>query len=191
MTSEPSKVSLTVVGDESVGKTALIYRLRQDSFMSNTTPTNTVAFESLSFPSANAVLQIWDTAGQERFASVTEKFLRQGQISIVCFDITRPASFDHVQDWLDKINNACQVPPYLLIVGTKCDLIGQLPEVATDTIEEFTAQAGLLYYQVSSVTGEGVGELKGKLEEVVIELKGSGGQPEPIRPEEATERICC
>lgn len=47
-------------------------------------------------------LQLWDTAGQERFSGVTGNYYRNADGFILVFDMTRRASFLHIDYWLKQ-----------------------------------------------------------------------------------------
>jgi Ras-related protein Rab-34 len=70
-----------VVGDVSVGKTALVNRYCRNLFERDYKSTIGVDFESEIFSILNRsfTLQIWDTAGQERFKSIASAYYKRAR----------------------------------------------------------------------------------------------------------------
>lgn len=80
-------------------------------------------------------LQIWDTAGQERFQSLGVAFYRGSDAAILVYDVTDPASLDHLERWqrefLDRIPPVPNGPPFpFLVVGNKIDKERRVPQTA-------------------------------------------------------------
>jgi len=68
---------VSVIGDQAVGKTALIRRITENEFKEAYEVTLGVEFGALIFKiNTNRILklQIWDTAGQESFKAITKIF---------------------------------------------------------------------------------------------------------------------
>jgi small GTP-binding protein len=67
-----------VIGSSGVGKTALLKRLTEDSFTTDSQSTIGVEFDSalIEVDGESVKLQIWDTAGQERFRSIAKAYFR-------------------------------------------------------------------------------------------------------------------
>ena len=72
------------------------------------------------------ILQIWDTAGQERFQSLSSAFYRGADCCALVYDVTQPATFDHLLDW-KQIFLTKSAPSDIenfpfLVMGNKADL---------------------------------------------------------------------
>ena len=71
----------------------------------------------------NIRFQIWDLAGQPRFKDVIDSFYR-GSVGALCFfDVSNPASFTNLQNWVKSfwnLNGKGERP--LIVVGAKSDL---------------------------------------------------------------------
>lgn len=69
---------------------------------------------------------MWDSAGQERFRhSLVPHYYRNVHAVIFVYDVTRKASFENIEKWLEEFRcnttgTQYQVPQ--LIIGNKCDL---------------------------------------------------------------------
>ena len=90
MAQRTPSLKLILVGDQSVGKTALVTRFLKHQFSEQYRATIGVDF----FQATTVVndetfaVQIWDTAGQERYHSLTPMYYRGAQAALIVFDIT-------------------------------------------------------------------------------------------------------
>ncbi|KAE8141126.1 ras family-domain-containing protein [Aspergillus pseudotamarii] len=136
----PDNVKVVVVGDEGVGKSALILRLCFDHF-SNTheaTADDSIR-KSTVVDGKECELDIIDTAGREQYATLIEEWIRQGEVFVLVFDVASQESFTHVRKYYDQVRKIKEVvddhsinppatypgPPYfapLILVGNKSDL---------------------------------------------------------------------
>ena len=67
-------------------------------------------------------LQLWDTAGQERFRSLIPSYIKDSQVTVVCYDITNKQSFENVKSWVEQVHNIRGDDVQIIIVGNKIDL---------------------------------------------------------------------
>jgi small GTP-binding protein len=67
-------------------------------------------------------LSIWDTAGQETYKSVTRSYFRGAAGALLVFDITRPATFASVTQWLQDLRQIAEEGIVVILVGNKSDL---------------------------------------------------------------------
>ena len=90
-----------LVGEMSVGKTSIIERFVNDNFNEVLLSTTTGTFESttLEFEDYNLDFQLWDTAGQERFRGLTKMFLKDADIVVLVYDITKNNTFEEIKDY--------------------------------------------------------------------------------------------
>ena len=145
-----------IVGDSSVGKTCLLSRLTEGKGARlTTTPTVGVSLATSvrTLPSGERIrLQIWDTAGQERFRSLSEGFFRGAHGVLLCYDMTKQASFLNVRMWLKSVLarvSSCDV----VLVGNKADLADSRREVQVKSGETVAAELGCEFFETSALTG--------------------------------------
>jgi len=160
-------LKIIIVGDSSTGKTCLVSRLLSDHFRENVGHTIGVSFQStlLRLPSTVGnssqtralKLQLWDTAGQERFRSVARQYYRGSVGALLCYDITRRATFDSVAAWLADARALASPDLVCVLVGTKLDRDEHDErEVPWLEASRFAREEGLLFVEVSAMTGESV-----------------------------------
>jgi len=152
-----------VVGDGGVGKTALTLRFSKGFFTEDYKMTigvdfhvKTIAIETVE-GLIKCKLQLWDTGGQERFSSIRPMYYRGSLGTVLVFDLTNSASFDHLPQWIEEVRANIKSDIPILLVGNKSDLIDQRA-VSIEEISNFTRDFNLYYMETSAKTGDGVGD---------------------------------
>ena len=112
---------------------------------------------------------IWDTAGQERFRTLTSSYYRGAHGVLLVYDVTRPETFQHLNQWLSEIemyspNGGKGVVK--LLVGNKSDLEADRA-VSTAEGEAWARSKGMLFLESSAKSGDAV---KSVFEEVVAKV---------------------
>eukprot|EP00027_Filamoeba_sp_ATCC50430_P003823 CAMPEP_0168555066 /NCGR_PEP_ID=MMETSP0413-20121227/8125_1 /TAXON_ID=136452 /ORGANISM="Filamoeba nolandi, Strain NC-AS-23-1" /LENGTH=226 /DNA_ID=CAMNT_0008585869 /DNA_START=51 /DNA_END=731 /DNA_ORIENTATION=+ len=158
-------IKVAIVGESGVGKSSLILKFTENTFIDGFISTIGADFKSKSVKlNVNntdkiAKLQLWDTAGQERFRSFTTSFYRGSGAFMIVFDIADEVSFQKVAYWLQDIRryaNLDSVP--LFLVGTKLDL-NDKRQVSSETATKYAEDHGMIYMETSSKSGLGINEL--------------------------------
>ncbi|EEH38703.1 GTP-binding protein RAB2 [Paracoccidioides lutzii Pb01] len=67
-------------------------------------------------------LSLWDTAGQETYKSITRSYFRGASGALLVFDITRPATFASLTQWLQDLRQIAEEGIVVVLVGNKSDL---------------------------------------------------------------------
>ncbi|KAG5248435.1 ras-related protein [Salix suchowensis] len=116
---------LLLIGDSSVGKSCLLLRFADDSYVDSYISTIGVDFKirTVEQDGKTIKLQIWDTAGQERFRTITSSYYRGAHGIIIVYDVTEMESFNNVKQWLHEIDRYANDSVCKLLVGNKCDLV--------------------------------------------------------------------
>eukprot|EP00741_Cyanophora_paradoxa_P001046 tig00000455_g1007.t1 len=145
---------IVTLGDSNVGKTSLLLRFADDSFVDNYVSTIGVDFKNrtIDLGGKTIKLQIWDTAGQERFRIISNTYYRLAQGIIVCYDVTSKESFDNVKTWLKRIDKHSRGDVNKILVGTKCDLTAQR-QVEYNTAKEFADSLRIPFFETSAKNG--------------------------------------
>jgi Ras-related protein Rab-1A len=120
-----------IIGDSGTGKSSLMLRLVDDTFINSYISTIGVDFKIHTILHNNKIikLQLWDTAGQERFRTITSSYYRGANGVFIIFDLTNLETLSSIQTWIDNVNKYCTQPNVpVVIVGTKLDLFAKTME---------------------------------------------------------------
>ena len=124
------KFKLVTVGDSGVGKSCLLTRFVSDRYTDFHVSTIAFDFQTVvtMIKGKLARLQLWDTAGQERFSVVAGSFYRGADGFVIVYDATSRSSFDHVEQWIQQIQQHQSLGPgsAIILVGNKYDLVDKI-----------------------------------------------------------------
>ncbi|TPX46655.1 hypothetical protein SeMB42_g02329 [Synchytrium endobioticum] len=124
MSGTGSLYRLVVLGDGSVGKTALTLQFTLSHFVDTYDPTIEDSYrKQVVVDDVPCIVEVLDTAGQDEYISLRDQWIRDGEAFLLVYSITSRSTFEHV----DKFHHQCQrvkdsdkTP--ILIVGNKNDL---------------------------------------------------------------------
>lgn len=142
---------LLLIGDSGVGKSCLLLRFADDSYLESYISTIGVDFKirTVEQDGKTIKLQIWDTAGQERFRTITSSYYRGAHGIIVVYDVTDMESFNNVRQWLNEIDRYASDNVNKLLVGNKCDLEANRA-VPYETAKAFADEIGIPFMETSA-----------------------------------------
>ena len=151
---------LIFIGNEMVGKSCILQRFLEDTFIEQYNPTIGLEFNSKDEIIDNQKVQflIYDTAGQDKFRALIPMYTRDANIIILVYDITSKDSFLGLTDWLKDLTNIKKDEVIFVVVGNKKDLDDK-KEVKSEEGEKFAKENNFLFAEVSAKTGEGFKEL--------------------------------
>lgn len=160
---------LLIIGDNGVGKSAILSRFVDDIFTECYLSTIGVDFKIKTIKHDNDIikLQVWDSAGQERFKSITQSYYRGAHGIITVYDITNANTFENIRKWLEQIDRHADEKCKRLLVGTKTDLKDKR-EVSFEHGKAFAEEMGMQFVETSAKINEGI--LK-TFETMAIEIK--------------------
>jgi small GTP-binding protein len=182
-----------IVGASGVGKTAILKRLTDEIFSTDSQATIGVEFDitTVEVDGKPVKLQIWDTAGQERFRSIAKSYFRNAVGAILVFDICERKSFDDVNQWLNDVHALCDPSVCVILIGNKCDL-AEARTVTFTEAERFGQQHQLAYVEASALSGVGVREAFLKAATQIYRTAQKGVQDHPAAIQERpTAGGCC
>ncbi|CAI0400483.1 unnamed protein product [Linum tenue] len=141
-----------MIGDSAVGKSNLLSRFSRNEFRVDSKPTIGVEFAYRDVRVGDKLIkaQIWDTAGQERFRAITSSYYRGALGALVVYDISRRATFDNVEKWLDELRGFSSADMVIVLVGNKCDVGRQLREVSEEEARSLAEAEDLSFVETSA-----------------------------------------
>lgn len=150
------ELSLVVMGDCKVGKSALVERYAQSYFRRDYLPTIGADYESRVAEVDGRVVRmhLWDTSGQRAFLWEAAKQIREADGFLFVYDVTDALSFRHVREWLELARRGMKHPTLpSMLLGTKSD---QRPLVSASQAKEFGIPEGMTHMEVSAWSGRNV-----------------------------------
>ncbi|XP_046364357.1 ras-related protein Rab-32B-like [Haliotis rufescens] len=205
---------ILVIGEFGVGKTSIIRRYTEGNFSPNYKLTIGVDFalKTVDWNKDTKVnLQLWDIAGHERFGHMTRVYYKYAIAAIICFDLSRPATFDSVLKWLNDVNSkvmlANEQPVPIMLLANKCDIDDV--QADTDIVNKFCRDYNFIgWFQTSAKSDINIEKAMNFLVEHILSLPTESQQPsehvslqssvttpndfqEHPRPPHKQERGCC
>lgn len=162
-------VKLLLLGDSAVGKSSLLMRFCESRFDSNFVLTIGVDFKwkTVERNGRKLKLQVWDTAGQERFRTITPAYYRAAMGVVICYDITDHASFEHVEYWIQQLDQHGEESIQRVLVGNKSDL-EDLRKVPKEDGAALAAKFNMAFFETSAKSGESVDDAFLKIADQVV-----------------------
>lgn len=156
------KLKIVLIGDTEVGKTCIDSRIFDDTYNDFSQNTIAVSYHSkiVSSSSGDTVqLQLWDTAGQEKFHSITPSYLRQADVALYIYDITKQESFSHLNRWNELVVQNAPKSIKIILVGNKCERTKDR-QVSKDEAKRFASSINAVHYtETSAKENVGIKEL--------------------------------
>ena len=154
-------IKTVVIGDPSVGKTALIRRFVDQEFHAASQPTNGQDFASTTFrldAATNIKVQLIDNSGDEKYKAVLPTYRNIANAVLAVYDVTNRQSFDNVVSWIDSFlagSNSHAIPT-IIIVGNKVDKDRR--QVSRQEGQQFAAMHSYLFMETSALRSDSVDE---------------------------------
>jgi len=143
---------VVLIGDSGVGKSNLLSRFTRNDFSAESKSTIGVEFATRTITVEGKVIkaQIWDTAGQEKYRAITSAYYRGAVGALLVYDITRTATFEHLERWLSELLDHADKDIRVMLVGNKCDL-RHMRTVTSDQATEFAQKHKLSLIETSAL----------------------------------------
>jgi small GTP-binding protein len=161
--SQPPRVVL--IGDASVGKTAISHRICEGRWDPNTVATVSTACYSLTRKSDgddDVTIQIWDTAGAERYRALNSVYYHNAVGGILVFDLSSPPSFKSLDSWIEEFTSLAQPRAVIVVIGNKADLLvieDNPAHIQPAHAASWAHARNLAYITTSAQDGTGIKEL--------------------------------
>ena len=166
---------LLIVGNSSVGKSAILLRFADDKYDESYVSTIGIDFKvrSIDLDGTRVKMQIWDTAGQEKFRTIGTAYYRNTHGVILVYDVTSKESFLSMERWLQEIKKNCGNTSYkIVLVGNKDDN-PNLKKISTDEASEFAKQMGIPLFETSAKENINVEEMFYAIAKMMVDTKNT------------------
>lgn len=183
---------LVILGHYSVGKSSIVLNFIKNEFNPNEESTIGAAFLTKTvFIDGTAVkFEIWDTAGQERYYSLIPMYYRGANAALVVYDITSVESFERAKRWIEDLKTEKPDNFMKVLIGNKVDL-SEAAVITEEMGKQYAEQEGLLFYQTSAKTGEGIKDLFLELATILPKDQAKSNQMNDLLKKKQTNFFCC
>lgn len=151
---------LILGGEGGVGKTSMVHRFVEDSFLTDYKSTigTSIMKKECDFEGLESKVRfvIWDLAGQSQFKRVRQSYLSKAETGILVFDVTRRDTFDNLEGWYKESRDVSPTIS-LILVGNKIDLVEDRI-ISTEEGEGLAKRLNLSYIETSAKTGENIND---------------------------------
>ena len=158
--SEELRYKLIVIGDELVGKTAILNRFKNNQFNAIYEPTVGLEFQSIPIliDDQSVNLLLYDVSGHQKFRSLIPLYASDVNIILLIYDISKNESFNNIDKWFSFLNNINKNDVIFALVGNKSDL-DYNRKVKIEEAEKYAKDHNFIFQEVSAMNGDGIQEL--------------------------------
>ena len=162
---KPKILSLLTIGNQSVGKTAILNIFIGGQFEEKTLMTigqdcrivnRTIKIDN---EDVKQQVKIWDSSGQERFKKIVISSAKNTNGIFLVYDVTSQETYDDLQGWIKLIQDEAKdlkTFPFI-IMANKIDL-EEKRIISHEQGKAFAASYNMPYFETSAKTGEGLYE---------------------------------
>ena len=120
----PKHFKVVFLGENYVGKTVLIDSFFNGYFSDTNYSTSSISFKTktINHGNKNYSFDIWDTPGYGRYRSLYKFFLKDANIIVLVYDITKEYTFLELDYWISAILTQIGPEVSIILVGNKSDL---------------------------------------------------------------------
>lgn len=148
---------LLLLGDIDTGKTSLLCRFVEDSFITAYFPTIGVDFQirTVYMDTVRIKLQIWDVSGEHCSTAAKCSLYRSSAGIVITYNTIKRETFNSVPYWLEQVRRNARPDVKLVLVGTKCDCTDERV-VSYITAKHFAVERQIPFFEVSNKEGTNV-----------------------------------
>mmetsp|Transcript_1768 Transcript_1768/g.6321 ORF Transcript_1768/g.6321 Transcript_1768/m.6321 type:complete len:188 (+) Transcript_1768:85-648(+) len=163
---------VVILGDGGVGKSALVIRFVNGTFVKNYDPTIEDSYRHTVMVEQNPyMVEFMDTAGQDEYQCMSEVYIKNGHAFLLVFAVTAKDSVKFVENTLEKIalikEDVAKVP--IVLAANKADMEGDRV-ISSAEVQELAARLGVQCFETSALANTNVEEAFGALVERLVQL---------------------
>lgn len=177
---------IIVIGEGSVGKSALCLRFVKGEFNIEYNPTIEDSYsKDINVSSgASVTLSIIDTAGQEEYISLREQYYIKGDGFVLVYSIDNRNSFNSLKTHRESILGLrTNRKTIMILAGNKCDLEPQRL-IQTEDGQKLAGEWGIPFIETSACKDVNVTELFSKIAQLLFD---SDAESTPAPKQEETQ----
>ena len=102
----------------------------------------------------------WVVSNEGRFRSMANLYYRDAQVAILTYDVADEKSLERLTYWLKELDDKIEIDNILLyLVGNINGVESDQRKIPTEKGKEFAEKNNMIFYEISTKTGDGVKEL--------------------------------
>jgi small GTP-binding protein len=144
------KAKVIIIGNAETGKSSLIKRKLGHVFSEEYDP----SIVAKTYPDLQEI-NLWHLSGLERFRSTAISYIKNADVSVLVFDVTKKKSFYDIPYWIN-LTSMLASNAQCILVGTKIDLADKREVTKEEALAFAKASDNIQYYEVSAKTGENI-----------------------------------
>ena len=203
MDGKSKKLTLFLLGNISVGKTAFINKYVKNKYEEYKSTIGVDFYtKALKLETGEELkLIFYDTAGQERYRAISFNLLKNANGILLMYDISSRKTFDDISQWLESIKEAKGDNFPIIIIGNKCDLKEER-QISEEEGEKLAKDNGFSFIETSCKEGINIEKsiqilvniIQNKKKEELKEIEGNNGNRFTLtskRHQRNKKRRCC
>ena len=169
----PSKENykITVLANSGVGtKTSLLRALNNRSFEENSPPTTfSFAQKIIDLKNGNTISLNFDTAGHERYISLMRFGIKDSDIVILGYDITRKGSFEDIDKIWYPLTKEVILSDLIYLLSNKND-VKDMKEVDEEEARKYAKDNKMRFFPISCKNFTGIKEFLDDITDEIIKM---------------------
>lgn len=142
-------ISIYLLGDGGVGKSAITIRFINNLFIEEYDPTiEDTYLKNVTVDGIKKLIEVVDTAGQEEYTSMRDMWINNGDAFLLVYSIDSKSSFVHIQYIMDQITRFKGDDVPIILVGNKCDL--NYRQVSTEDGSKLSNEWDVPFFETSA-----------------------------------------
>ena len=166
------RLKLCLLGNTSVGKTALINKFIDEKYQVDNEKTVEEQYDKyIKIKDEDCILQITDTGGLEDYQNTLSVWIKSSEGFLLVYSINDKDSFDGIKMRYEKIKKYKKKKPYyVIIVGNKNDLEKER-QVDKEEVDNFCNENNLKHFEICSSNVEEINKIFMKIAKKIYKIK--------------------
>ena len=147
---DDNEIKVILIGESCTGKTNLINTAIGLNFRESEPSTTSTSYvpKLINIGDKSYTINLWDTISKESFHPLTKLYLKDSNIIILVYDITKLKTFEKLDYWFKEIKDSLDDTSIIGIIGNKQDLYSK-EEVSEKKAKEY-AEGKKSYFKLTS-----------------------------------------